>query len=99
MTGKLRILVVDDEQVILDSARKILGSDLTVLTAPDAEAASQLLAAEALLAQAHHQRRELLVAEVAQVDSSARGSGARGSGGRARGLARLKGFKVHGGAV
>lgn len=47
MTGGLKILVVDDEQVILDSAKKILGPDLTVLTAPDAEAASQLLAAEA----------------------------------------------------
>ena len=47
MTGGLKILVVDDEQVILDSAKKILGPDLTVLTAPDAEAASQLLGAEA----------------------------------------------------
>lgn len=47
MTGKLKILVVDDEQVVLDSARKILGFDLQVLTAPDAEAASQMLSSEA----------------------------------------------------
>lgn len=47
MTGKLKVLVVDDEQVILDSAKKILGSDLVVLTAPDAETASQMLASEA----------------------------------------------------
>ena len=47
MTGSLKVLVVDDEQVILDSARKILGLDLQVLTAPDAEAASQMLASEA----------------------------------------------------
>jgi DNA-binding response OmpR family regulator len=47
MTGKLKVLVVDDEQVILDSARKILGSDLQVLTAPDAEAASLMLSSEA----------------------------------------------------
>ena len=47
MTGKLKTLVVDDEQVVLDSARKILGSDLQVLTAPDAEAASQMLSSEA----------------------------------------------------
>jgi len=47
MTGPLRVLVVDDEQVILDSARKILGADLQVLTAPDAEAASRMLSSEA----------------------------------------------------
>jgi len=47
MTGSLKVLVVDDEQVILDSARKILGVDLQVLTAPDAEAASRLLSSEA----------------------------------------------------
>jgi DNA-binding response OmpR family regulator len=47
MTGKLKVLVVDDEPVILDSARKILGSDLQVITAPDAEAASRLLSSEA----------------------------------------------------
>lgn len=47
MTDRLKILVVDDEQVILDSARKILGSDLVVLTAPDAETASRMLASDA----------------------------------------------------
>ena len=47
MTGPLKVLVVDDEQVILDSARKILGLDLQVLTAPDAEAASRMLSSEA----------------------------------------------------
>ncbi len=47
MTGPLKVLVVDDEQVILDSARKILGVDLRVLTAPDAEAASRILSSEA----------------------------------------------------
>lgn len=47
MTGSLKVLVVDDEQVILDSARKILAVDLQVLTAPDAEAASRLLSSEA----------------------------------------------------
>jgi DNA-binding response OmpR family regulator len=47
MTGRLKVLVVDDEQVILDSARKILGSDLQVLTAPDAETASRMLSSEA----------------------------------------------------
>ena len=47
MTGRLKVLVVDDEQVILDSARKILGSDLQVLTAPDAETALRMLSSEA----------------------------------------------------
>ena len=46
MTGKLKVLVVDDEQVILDSAKRILRDDLQVLTAPDAEAASALLSSE-----------------------------------------------------
>jgi|CXWL01.1.fsa_nt_gi DNA-binding response OmpR family regulator len=47
MTRNLRVLVVDDEPVILDSARKILASDvLHVRTAPDAEAAADLLRAE-----------------------------------------------------
>ena len=47
MTGNLKVLVVDDEPVILDSARKILSSDvLQVRTAPDAEAAADLLRAE-----------------------------------------------------
>lgn len=47
MTGSLKVLVVDDEPVILDSARKILASEvLQVLTAPDAEAAGRLLAAQ-----------------------------------------------------
>jgi len=44
MTGVRKILVVDDEPVILASARKILGSDqVQVLTAPDAETAIRLL--------------------------------------------------------
>lgn len=47
MIGPLKVLVVDDEQVILDSARKILGADLQVLTAPDAEAASRMVSSEA----------------------------------------------------
>jgi CheY-like chemotaxis protein/glycine cleavage system H lipoate-binding protein len=48
MTERLKILVVDDEQVVLDSARKILDSDrLQVLTAADTEAALEMLAAEA----------------------------------------------------
>lgn len=48
MTEKLRILIVDDEQVILDSTRKILSSEgWQVLTAPDAESAVRILAAEA----------------------------------------------------
>ncbi len=48
MTERLKILVVDDEQVVLDSARKILDSDsLQVLTAPDTEAALWMLSAEA----------------------------------------------------
>ncbi len=47
MNGPLKVLVVDDEQVILDSARKILGVDLEVMTAPDAEAASRILSSEA----------------------------------------------------
>lgn len=47
MNGPLKVLVVDDEQVILDSARKILGVELEVLTAPDAEAASRMLSSEA----------------------------------------------------
>jgi DNA-binding response OmpR family regulator len=47
MTQRLKILVVDDEQVILDSARKILDSDsLQVIPAPDAEAAQTMLLAE-----------------------------------------------------
>jgi glycine cleavage system H lipoate-binding protein/CheY-like chemotaxis protein len=47
MTERLKILVVDDEQVILDSARKILHSDrLQVIPAPDAESAQQVLLAE-----------------------------------------------------
>jgi DNA-binding response OmpR family regulator len=47
MTERLKIMVVDDEQVILDSARKILASDrLQVLTAEDAETALQILPAE-----------------------------------------------------
>jgi CheY-like chemotaxis protein/glycine cleavage system H lipoate-binding protein len=44
MSAGTKILVVDDEPVILDSARKILGSDrVQVLTAPDAETALPLL--------------------------------------------------------
>lgn len=47
MTGNIKVLVVDDEPVILDSARKILTSAaLQVLTAPDAEAAGRLLQAQ-----------------------------------------------------
>jgi CheY-like chemotaxis protein/glycine cleavage system H lipoate-binding protein len=43
----MRILVVDDEPVIVDSARKILQSEsVRVLTAPDAETATLVLAAE-----------------------------------------------------
>lgn len=47
MTERLKVLVVDDEQVVLDSARKILGTDLVVLTAPDAEAALGMLSKDA----------------------------------------------------
>jgi DNA-binding response OmpR family regulator len=47
MTARLKVLVVDDEQVVLDSTRKILGPDLLVLTAPDAETAFGLLSSEA----------------------------------------------------
>jgi len=47
MTRRLRILVVDDEQVVLDSARKILGPEVEVFTAPDAEAAQGVLSSEA----------------------------------------------------
>jgi DNA-binding response OmpR family regulator len=47
MTGKLKILVVDDEQVVLDSARRILDADrLRVITAPDTETALRILPAE-----------------------------------------------------
>ncbi len=47
MTQTRKILVVDDEKVILDSARKILASDsLQVILAPDAEAAQQILLSE-----------------------------------------------------
>ena len=46
MTDQVRILVVDDEQVILDSARKILAPEgVSVLTALDAETALQALPA------------------------------------------------------
>jgi DNA-binding NtrC family response regulator len=48
VTEELRILVVDDEPVILDSARKILAPEgLTVLTASDAETALAILKAQA----------------------------------------------------
>ena len=48
MMNQVTILVVDDEQVILDSARKILAPEgVKVLTAPDAERALGLLTAEA----------------------------------------------------
>ncbi|MFH1575298.1 MAG: response regulator [Acidobacteriota bacterium] len=48
MTEKFKILVVDDEQVILDSARKLLGSErFRLVTALDAESALQILEAEA----------------------------------------------------
>jgi len=48
MTEKFKILAVDDEQVILDSAAKMLGSEtFRVLTALDAEKALQILEAEA----------------------------------------------------
>jgi DNA-binding NtrC family response regulator len=48
MTDQVRILVVDDEQVILDSARKILTPEgVSVRTAPDAETALSVLSAEA----------------------------------------------------
>ena len=44
MTDQVRILVVDDEQVILDSAKKILAPEgVSVLTAPDAETALSVL--------------------------------------------------------
>lgn len=47
MTGNLRVLVVDDEPVILDSARKILASSgLRVRVVPDAETAAAFLGAE-----------------------------------------------------
>ncbi len=47
MTERLKVLVVDDEQVILDSARKILAADrLQVILAPDTEAAQQILLSE-----------------------------------------------------
>jgi DNA-binding response OmpR family regulator len=47
MTERLKILVVDDEQVILDSATRMLGSDrCQVLTALDAESAMDILRAE-----------------------------------------------------
>jgi DNA-binding NtrC family response regulator len=47
MTDQVRILVVDDEQVILDSAKKILAPEgVTVLTALDAETGLKVLAAE-----------------------------------------------------
>lgn len=47
MTDQVRILVVDDEQVILDSAKKILAPEgMSVLTAPDAETALSVLIAE-----------------------------------------------------
>ena len=46
MTDPVRILVVDDEQVILDSARKILAPEgLSVMTALDAETALEVLPA------------------------------------------------------
>jgi DNA-binding response OmpR family regulator len=48
MTEKFKILVVDDEQVILDSAQRILSSEgYRVLTALDAESALQILESEA----------------------------------------------------
>jgi len=48
MTEKFKILVVDDEQVILDSARRILSSEgYRVLTALDAESALQILESDA----------------------------------------------------
>ncbi len=47
MTAPLRVLVVDDEQVILDSAKKILAPEgVSVLTALDAETALKVLTAE-----------------------------------------------------
>ena len=47
MAGKPKILVVDDETVITDAARKILGAEgFAVLTAPDAETAMLLLPSE-----------------------------------------------------
>lgn len=47
MSESVRILVVDDEQVILDSAIRFLGSEQChVLTALDAEAATEILKAE-----------------------------------------------------
>lgn len=46
MTDRVRILVVDDEQVILDSAKKILAPEgFSVMTALDAETALQALPA------------------------------------------------------
>lgn len=47
MTRRLRILVVDDEPVVLDSTRKILGAEVDVSTALDAEAAQGMLSSEA----------------------------------------------------
>ena len=47
MTARLKILAVDDEPVILDSARRFLDpTEWQVLTAPDGETALRLLAAE-----------------------------------------------------
>ena len=47
MTDQVKILVVDDEQVILDSAKKILSPEgVRVLTALDAETALKVLVAE-----------------------------------------------------
>ena len=44
MSDKPKILVIDDEQVILDSARRILMAEgFPVLTANDAESALQIL--------------------------------------------------------
>ncbi len=46
MTDQVRVLVVDDEQVILDSATKILAPEgLSVMTALDAETALKVLPA------------------------------------------------------
>jgi len=47
MIEQLRILIVDDEQVILDSAKKILTPEgVSVLTALDAESALKALASQ-----------------------------------------------------